>query len=584
MRHAPFATRLLIFSIVLAGLGSFFAPASAKLASFDGIGGPGGAPFHLDCGESGLLIGITGRSGVVIDQIGGLCVKIDPISGVWVGGAYETPHYGGSGGQPFNKRCPVGQSLWGLEGSVNNFDGTPVVGSIDIKCIDIGVSVDRVGATIEGTRLIDYYGDPDPLKVSVLQDYCDLPRVGTNVQREPRVWNPIGTALEGRAGLFVDRIHIVCGSIPADTGGYRIQFNPNSAITVPEGTPLHLSWRASGVKPELTPNLQYRWTLSDLTHTSSSSATLPGGGTLGFGSQPTTVQNACAYAVQPCTSSWFDSSSFSSVTFTTLPAAVYELELDVSPTSNVSQASTFAATKKRVQFEMRPNLLVSLMLSQQSVRAGTPIIGTVTMEGPAPPKGRILYLFTSNSNLVPVPPSITVSGGSATGAFTLRSNSAPGSTGDVTISVSTLPPISAKFSTSTQSSIVSRGIDEPSQPDQTSPPPDGQPESDPTQATSTRESSGDVEAVPQDEMTERGVSPFLMAKLSSGIQSAIVTPPAAVSPIVTLPPSQVGAAATQVNPSSKLVPGVAGMLSLPANTKSAVLSVQLPFGTQLPGR
>ncbi len=49
MRHAPFATRIMIFSMVLAGLGSLFAPASAKLAPFDGIGGSGGAPFHLDC-------------------------------------------------------------------------------------------------------------------------------------------------------------------------------------------------------------------------------------------------------------------------------------------------------------------------------------------------------------------------------------------------------------------------------------------------------------------------------------------------------------------------------------------------------
>ena len=99
MRHAPFATRMMIFSMVLAGLGSSFAPASAKLAPFDGIGGSGGTPFRLDCGESCLLIGITGRSGVVIDQVGGLCVKIDPISDVWVGGSYETLHYGGSGGQ-----------------------------------------------------------------------------------------------------------------------------------------------------------------------------------------------------------------------------------------------------------------------------------------------------------------------------------------------------------------------------------------------------------------------------------------------------------------------------------------------------
>ncbi|MBU6481731.1 MAG: hypothetical protein KGS09_14430 [Nitrospirae bacterium] len=543
-------------------------PCWAKLAPYDGIGGPGGAPFRLDCGESGLLVGVTGRSGIVIDQIGGLCVKVDPISGVWVGGAYETAHYGGTGGQPFNRRCPVGQALWGLEGSVNYFDGTPVVGSINIKCVEIGIHPERVGATIEGTRLIDYYGDPDPVKVQAEQDYCDTPRVGTDVHRESRVWSRIGVALEGRSGLFVDRVHIVCGSIPTNQTAYHIDFKPSSYTIVPEGTPLQINWRASGVKPELTPNLRYEWVLKDWTHT----------GTVFGIAQPTTVQNACAYAVQPCTSSWFGSSSFSSVTLTSLPVAAYELELSVSPTS------AFVPSKGSVRFEVRPNLLVSLAFSVQNVRAGAPTTGTVIMEGPAPPKGRILYLYTSNPNLVQVPPSITVPGGSATGTFTLRPNSAPGSAGEVTISVSIAPPISAKLSTGVQSSILSRGLEEASQPAQSSQETDGQQESDPTPAAATQQSSSEAETVSQGEVTERGVSPFKMAKPSTGIQSAIVTPPTAASPIVTLPSSQVAAAATQLKPGSQLGPVAAGRLSLPGNTKSAVLTVQLPFGAQLPSK
>ncbi|MBU6435778.1 MAG: hypothetical protein KJS98_20915, partial [Nitrospirae bacterium] len=92
------------------------------------------------------------------------------------------------------------------------------------------------------------------------------------------------------------------------------------------------------------------------------------------------------------------------------------------------------------------------------------------------------------------------------------------------------------------------------------------------------------ETVSQGEVTERGVSPFKMAKPSTGIQSAIVTPPTAASPIVTLPSSQVAAAATQLKPGSQLGPVAAGRLSLPGNTKSAVLTVQLPFGAQLPSK
>ncbi|NOS78719.1 MAG: hypothetical protein HOP35_12315 [Nitrospira sp.] len=53
-------------------------PSWARLAPFDGIGGNGGAPYRLDCGESAVLVGVTGQSGLVIDRLAGLCVTIDP--------------------------------------------------------------------------------------------------------------------------------------------------------------------------------------------------------------------------------------------------------------------------------------------------------------------------------------------------------------------------------------------------------------------------------------------------------------------------------------------------------------------------
>jgi hypothetical protein len=166
----------------------------------------------------------------------------------------------------------------------------------------------------------------------------------------------------------------------------------------------------------------------------------------------------------------------------------------------------------------------------------------------------------------------------------LLPNSAPGSAGEVTISVSIIPPISAELSTGVQGSIVPRGLEEPPKPDQNSQTTEGQPESDPTLAAAAQQSRGDTESTPQSEVGERGISPLQMARPSTGIQSAVVTPPAAPSPIMTLPPSQVGAAATQVKPSPQIVPGAVGMLSRPGDTKSAVLTVQLPFGVQLPSK
>ncbi len=109
-------------------------PSWARLAPFDGIGGNGGAPYRLDCGESAVLVGVTGQSGLVIDRLAGHCVKIDPVSGTWVGGVYETAPAGGTGGSRFHKACPVGQALVGLEGTIKYFSGTDVVASLGINC------------------------------------------------------------------------------------------------------------------------------------------------------------------------------------------------------------------------------------------------------------------------------------------------------------------------------------------------------------------------------------------------------------------------------------------------------------------
>ena len=131
---------------------------------------------------------------------------------------------------------------------------------------------------------------------------------------------------------------------------------------------------------------------------------------------------------------------------------------------------------------------------------------------------------------------------------------------------------------------MSRGLEEASRADQNSRDNEDHTKSDPAKSEATEQSSGEAEPLLQSEVTERGISPFKMAKPSTGIQSAMVTPPAAASPIMTLPPSQVGAAATQGQPGPQIGAVGAGRMSLPSNTKSAVLSVQLPFGTQLPGR
>ncbi len=441
--------------------------ADARLAPFDGIGGTGGAPYRLDCGESAVLVGITGQSGAVIDRLAGLCVKIDPVSGIWVGGVYETSSAGGNGGGRFRKTCQVGQALIGLEGTIKYFAQTNIVASLSIVCTELKTRTTPAPHVIRGFRRIGIYGDPDPLKVDASQDLCFRPLAATNRAQDD--WSLVGVALEGRAGLYLDRVHLVCGELIEDQQGYRTTFRTQPNASVPEGTPLNIQWRATGTKPELTPNLQYSWELQDWTHTRPAAL---------FGQQPTIVQNPCSMAAQPCTSGWY-SDSGSQITFNSLPPAKYDLLLKVRPTVPASVESR--ATQR---FEILPNQLVEIEANPSTLRPGQGSTATITLEGPAPPRGKTIYLSSSDPQRVPVPPSATIPGGTNTATVAFRA--APGSRGQVTITASLTPflvlqGVQSGVTSSLSASVLSRGIEEGESPapiaEETPVSPDSQPAS-----------------------------------------------------------------------------------------------------------
>ena len=534
--------RGMVFALV--SLLALTSPSWARLAPFDGIGGAGGAPYRLDCGESAVLVGVTGQSGLVIDRLAGLCVKIDPVSGTWVGGVYETAPAGGTGGSRFHKACPVGQALVGLEGTIKYFSGTNVVASLGINCTALKIRTEYQPPVIKGFRQVGIYGDPDPLKVEASQDLCYRPLAGNNRSQDD--WTRVGVALEGRAGLYLDRVHLVCGELLQDQQGYRVTFRTSAKSSVPEGTPLNIQWRASGAKPELTPNLEYSWELQDWTHTK------PGM----LGPQPTVVQNACAYAAQPCASGWFGSQSESQVTFIGLPAARYELRITVRPTvpapvqSNATQA-----------FEIAPNQLVEVTVNPGTVRPGQASTATVVLEGPTPPRGRTIYLSSSNSSLVAVPPSIVIPGGVSTGTVALRAT--PASSGQVTITASltdflALQGAQAELKTNLITGVLSRGVEETEQP--IIPAEESQ--------ISPHNEAGSVAAEPapteipepNQDVVERGIQGMVARPSTSFSQTKQLTTVA--------PNPQIAGAITQKSP------GIAAALALPSGRKQTVLTIQ----------
>lgn len=507
---------ILLQSII--GFGTTVPYSSATLAPSDGIGGDSGAPFRIDCGASAVLVGIAGRSGSFVDQIAGLCVKIDPVSGIWVGGVYETARAGGNGGKPFSKVCPVGTALVGIDATTDRFSGTTVVASLKIDCTTLKLRTEYQPAAIKGIRRIGIYGDPEPWKVPGLQDLCYQPIRGTGGAQDQ--WVPVGLAFEGKAGLFVDHLHILCGELSHDPRGYRVEFLTDAKIAVPEGTPLQIRWRASGTAPDLTPHLQYRWELNDWTHTRS-----------GFiGPQPTRVGNPCSYADPPCESSWLDSTSYSQVTFHSLPPARYELHLTVSPTVVPIPAQSEA----RFNFEIAPNLIAGVTLNPETIPTGGGTTATVTVEGPAPKRGIVIYLASSAPTTIAVPDKIVIPKGQAGATVRLRAN-AQVLADQVTITASLGRPFSARIHEQAAASsapsvlIRPRGLDDPKTPQDT-----GSPESSNKPAGSAEQDSQSHNLAADEAVTERGIGKLALRPSGTVAQArtpGIPSPETSVSSI-----------------------------------------------------
>lgn len=71
------------------------------------FGGPGGAPFSIRCPLNEYAIGIYGRSGSYIDQIGLICAPLKSGSGPQkIGTGHPVGVAGGAGGVDFTLVCP----------------------------------------------------------------------------------------------------------------------------------------------------------------------------------------------------------------------------------------------------------------------------------------------------------------------------------------------------------------------------------------------------------------------------------------------------------------------------------------------
>lgn len=359
-----------IAGLLFAALG--LPSAHARLAPTNGMGGSGGSPFRVDCGELGVLVGLIGQAGEVIDRVGGLCIKVEPRFGTMIGAVYETTGHGGPGGGTFRRKCPARQVVVGISGETRYFGGATVVSSLNVVCMELGINATnpRIMAT-QGTSKLHW--DPSAVKQ-------DLDLCSTTSRDASRQWTTMGLALEGSTGNYLDRLRLVCGTLRYDPSGVRIemQSSPANGI-VSDGAAVTLRWRIHSTRPDLTPNLHSTWVLLDHNH--------PLKNALGF-EEPSDFRNPCAYAQVPC-----NQNAATSVTFKRLPPGIYELRVTAEPTVIPAHVDGDIRLQERIRFEVRSSLAQAsptekLQASPLGALAATPHTATATATDKQAFKGR----------------------------------------------------------------------------------------------------------------------------------------------------------------------------------------------------
>jgi len=191
-----------IASLIFAIVGLLVARVGhADEVKLEGFGGRGGSAFRLDCGADGAIVGLNVRAAEWIDAVQVVCRKFDS-SGNPVGQVYTRGFVGGASGAPASGTCPQGSVVGGLAGTWgDSLYGSPAirsgdfVHSLDLECRKWNPSTQKFdrGAV---------------QRINALK-----PGKSSLAMTDTRGWCPvdaIATAVEGRSGIYLDYIVLVC--------------------------------------------------------------------------------------------------------------------------------------------------------------------------------------------------------------------------------------------------------------------------------------------------------------------------------------------------------------------------------------
>jgi hypothetical protein len=154
-------------------------------------GGSGGSSsYNLDCGSTGVMVGLYGKVGLWIDQIGVVCRKVNPDG--TLGSTYTRGPVGGSGGSGDRADCPSGSVITVMGSWSGSF-----MDQVGVECYGWSPGSRRAGGGYTGAASLGKVGT------------IHLPGLTFN-QKVNCPAEKVGKAVRGKSGGYIDSLQFVC--------------------------------------------------------------------------------------------------------------------------------------------------------------------------------------------------------------------------------------------------------------------------------------------------------------------------------------------------------------------------------------
>jgi hypothetical protein len=207
--------------------------AMAEETLLEVFGGKGGNPVRVDCEPGSYVVGFTGRAGAWIDQVSVVCARWNENTqklGAASQGQVSKPFGESTGGDALSESCPDG---WAVSAVAIRTTLEEANSSVNVK--------NYRSKLVHGIR---FYCRP---AIAGSGNVIHKTLGSWSTGDVSRFWGPwscppreLATGMQGRAGLFVDALGLVCGLRP-EPAAVGVESKPLDDATAPgriDGTEL----------------------------------------------------------------------------------------------------------------------------------------------------------------------------------------------------------------------------------------------------------------------------------------------------------------------------------------------------------